>query len=52
MGDFSGLKRCNDFDVFNDGLTLEALNDQYIHTMSMLKGRKPQINSIYEIGCP
>ena len=49
---FLELKRCNGFDVVSDGLTYDALYQQYEFTKSQLKGcEKHEIKSVYEVGC-
>lgn len=56
---FLELKRSNGFDVLEDGLTYEALEEQKNEMEKWLSGncflggdsRKTQIKSIYEVGC-
>lgn len=50
---FLELKRCNGFDIVGDGLTYEALYQQYEFTKSQLKGfgKDYEIKSVYEVGC-
>lgn len=48
---FLELKKCNGFDVVGDGLTYEALLDQYVQIKTNISSNEEEINSIYEVGC-
>lgn len=53
---FLELKRCNGFDVVGEGMTYEALYNQYVQTKNELSFSSQNlamdyIKSVYEIGC-
>lgn len=49
---FLELKKCNGFDIVGDGLTYEALCEQYEFTKNQLGlYREEKIKSVYEVGC-
>lgn len=50
------LKRCNGFDVMGNGLSYNAIENQYEHYKKMLSynrktGHKIALSSVYEVGC-
>lgn len=49
---FLELKRCNGFDVMEDGLTYESFEEQKNEMENWLSGKgKKEIKGIYEVGC-
>lgn len=48
---FLELKRCNGFDVLEDGMTYEAFLEQKREIVRMLSNNKKMPSSIYEVGC-
>lgn len=49
---FLELKRCNGFDVVEDGLTCESFEEQKNNMENWLSGKaKQKMKSIYEVGC-
>lgn len=49
---FLELKRCNGFDVVEDGLTCESFEEQKNNMENWLSGKaKQKMKNIYEVGC-